>query len=182
MTSDWNIREPANRCELCRREFQDRESLYSKLEFGEAGYVRADYCLTCWPSVPREAALSVWKSSYRAPEPPPPEPIRRETAESLLRQLMETEDPSRKNVIFILAVILERRRILVERRVSYRKDGVKIRIYEHRKTGETFIIPDPCLRLDELETVQQEVTALLGAPMTTPASKDDSSSPDNQQG
>ena len=44
--------------------------------------------------------------------------------------------------------------------------GLKVRVYEHRKTGETFVVPDPGLRLDELEQVQQEVIALLGVPST----------------
>ena len=35
------------------------------------------------------------------------------------------------------------------------------RIYEHTKTGEVFVIPDPQLRLDQIEQVQQEVAALL---------------------
>ena len=82
----------------------------------------------------------------------------------MLRQFMETEDPTRQNAIFILAVMLERRRILVERDMKTREDGLKVRFYEHRKTGEIFVVPDPGLRLDELEQVQQEVITLLGGP------------------
>jgi hypothetical protein len=34
-------------------------------------------------------------------------------------------------------------------------------IYEQGATGDVFIVPDPQLRLDELETVQNEVAQLL---------------------
>ena len=34
-------------------------------------------------------------------------------------------------------------------------------IYEHAKTGEVFVIPDPQLRLDQIEAVQNEVAAQL---------------------
>jgi hypothetical protein len=34
-------------------------------------------------------------------------------------------------------------------------------IYEHGATGDVFIVPDPQLRLDELENVQNEVANLL---------------------
>jgi uncharacterized protein (DUF2384 family) len=88
--------------------------------------------------------------------------LKKETAESLLRQFMETDDPSRRNAIFILAVMLERRRVLAERDVQAREDGVKVRVYEHRKTGETFLVPDPGLKLAELAHVQREVMDLLG--------------------
>jgi hypothetical protein len=34
-------------------------------------------------------------------------------------------------------------------------------IYEHAKTGDVFVVPDPQLRLDELGGVQAEVAQLL---------------------
>ena len=75
---------------------------------------------------------------------------------------MEVEEEANRNAVFILAVMLERRRVLVERDVQVREDGVKVRFYEHRQTGETFVVPDPGLKLAELEHVQEEVVALLG--------------------
>lgn len=161
-SSEWNIRAPDPNCESCRKPFQDGEAFYTRLEFGAEGYVRRDYCSACWNSAARHGALSIWKTEYRVPPPPPPEPIQKETAESLLRKLMETEDPANLNVIFILAVMLERKRILVERDVQIREDGTKVRVYEHRKTGESLVITDPQLRLAELERVQAEVVARLG--------------------
>ena len=41
------------------------------------------------------------------------------------------------------------------------KQEEKILIYEHVKTGEAFIIPDPRLKLDQLDAVQKEIYALL---------------------
>lgn len=160
--SEWNVRAPSPNCEACNKPFQDHEEFYSRLEFGAEGYVRRDYCAGCWSDAARHGALSVWKTEFRVPPPPPPEPIQKETAESLLRKLMESEDPTNLNVIFILAVMLERKRILIERDVQVREDGVKVRVYEHRKTGESFVITDPQLRLAELERVQAEVVARLG--------------------
>ena len=162
MSTDWNIQAPANTCAACKKTFDDGEPLYSRLQFGAAGYARQDYCAICWSDPARTGATGVWKSVFRAPPPPPEEPLKKETAESLLRQLMETEDVRHGNAIFILAVMLERRRILAERDVQTREDGVKIRVYEHKKSGETFFIPDPQLKLAALQHVQEEVVALLG--------------------
>lgn len=162
MIQEWNIKPRHDQCHVCGKAFADAETLVSRLTFGAEGYVREDYCGTCWAEPARQGALSVWRSVFRAPAPPPPEPLKKETAESLLRELMETEDPAKRNTIFILAVMLERRRILAERDVQIREDGVKVRVYEHRKSGESFLIPDPGLRLAELEDVQQEVMNLLG--------------------
>ena len=162
MSTDWNIQAPAKTCAACNTAFTDRAPMFSRLQFGAAGYARGDYCAICWHDPARAGATGVWRGVFRAPPPPVEEPLKKETAESLLRELMETEDARHGNAIFILAVMLERRRILVERDVQTRDDGVKIRVYEHRKTGETFFIPDPELKLAELQHVQEEVVALLG--------------------
>lgn len=162
MNQEWNIKDRSPDCAECGRAFEDRQALFSRLDFTEEGYVRRDFCESCWDDGAKEGALSVWKSVFRVPAPPPEEPLKKETAESMLRQLMETDDPSKRNAIYILAVMLERRRVFAERDVQVRKDGVKIRVYEHKKTGESFLIPDPGLHLAELEEVQREVLELLG--------------------
>ena len=162
MSIDWNIQAPACTCTACEKTFGDGDQLFSLLQFGAEGYARHDYCIACWAEKARAGATGVWKGIFRAPPPPPAEALKKETAESLLRHMMETEDPKHGNAIFILAVMLERRRILVERDVQTRDDGMKIRVYEHKKTNETFFIPDPELKLAELTHVQEEVVLLLG--------------------
>ena len=165
MNSEWNIRTCADQCTACHKKFEDRERLMSRLRFGQDGYLREDFCAACWPARGAEAAaVSEWSAVRVAPEKKASEPLKKETAESLLRELMETDDPSRRNVIFILAVMLERRRILVEKEVQLQPDGQKIRVYEHKQTGESFVVPDPQLRLKEIEHVQMEVMEMLGIP------------------
>lgn len=164
MNSEWNIRSCADECAACRKKFADSESLTSRLRFSAEGYVREDFCAACWPGRAADGEVSAWASRWRAPAPKAPEPLKKETAESLLRELMETDDPSKGNVIFILAVMLERRRILAEKEVQLQPDGRKIRVYEHKQTGESFVVSDPQLRLKEIESVQREVMDLLGIP------------------
>lgn len=165
MNPEWNIRCCADQCAACQRKFADRETLMSRLCFAKEGYLREDFCTACWPSrASGGAEVSEWSARWFAPEKKSSEPLKKETAESLLRELMETDDPAKRNVIFILAVMLERRRILVEKEVQVHPDGRKIRVYEHKQTGESFVVPDPQLRLKEIESVQQEVMELLGIP------------------
>lgn len=167
MNSEWNIRSCADQCAACQKKFSDRETLMSRLRFSTEGYLREDFCSACWPSrsMGEGGEVSVWSAIWTAPEQKAAEPLKKETAESLLRELMETDDPSKRNVIFILAVMLERRRILVEKEVQVTEsNGLKIRVYEHKQTGESFVVPDPQLRLKEIESVQREVMELLGIP------------------
>lgn len=157
---NWSVRKCSKVCDKCEKEFADRESIFSRLSFDEGEYVREDFCQDCWnKSTP---GLSSWKTQYLVPPPPIEEAVKKENAESLLRKLMAKEDEDNLNAIFILTVMLERKKILVERDVQTAEDGRKLRVYEHKKTNESFAVIDPQLKLDELEMVQEEVVLLLG--------------------
>lgn len=164
MAQDWDIKPRGESCSVCETPFADGQRYFAALTFGKEGYMRTDYCETCWAAREDEGTpYSMWQGTFIMPPPAPEEPLKKETAESLLRRLMEDEDPSKVNAIYILAVMLERKRILVERDIRVREnDDMMIRVYEHRKSGETFLVPDPRLGFEELETVQQEVADMLG--------------------
>lgn len=162
-SQDWDIKPRSDACKACSTAFVDRQPLLSALTFGDEGYTRCDYCESCWGREAEDVrAFSVWRSVFLVPPPPPEEPLKKETAESLLRRLMEGNDEQHTNVIFILAVMLERKRTLVEKDVRNDDEGCLIRVYEHRKSGETFLVPDPRLQLDEIEAVQEQVIEMLG--------------------
>jgi hypothetical protein len=104
---------------------------------------------------------------YAAPPPADKkETLKKETADELLRHLISLDDPAMKNVVYVLAVMLERSKILVERDAKEQPDRTIIRIYEHRRTGESFIVLDPRIRLENLGDVQSEVVALLSGTKT----------------
>jgi hypothetical protein len=167
--SDWTIRLRSDQCARCGAPFQDGDTFLSLLLFeDEQGYRREDHCLACRAAAEGQTAVSRWQSVFRAP-PPPTETVKKETAESLLRKMLASEEPVDERMLYILAVMLERRRLLIERDVQVREDGVKLRVYEYRRTNETFLIPDPELKLDELEPVQEAVVAMLSSGETVPA-------------
>ena len=173
MAHEWNIRPRGSVCETCQRPFGDGETCVSSIrqerdDAGTAVLVRSDRCQACAKAFPVADAISVWQSPYRAPEPPPADPAPKQTVETLLRRLMEGDDAAeRQPAIYILAVMLERKRVLVERDVRAQPDGTEMRMYEHRRTGEVFFVIDPGLRLDQLEPVQREIADLLASPEPT---------------
>ena len=164
LTTDWNIQSRAAGCEACHRPFADREVYHTLLFDEKAGLRRSDICSACWQRQYSEARdrkgfISYWQGIYEAP-PPPQDPIKKETAETVLRKLIELNDPQYVSAGFILAVMLERKRLLKVKEQLVR-DGRRVFIYEQPKTGDVFTITDPQLRLDQLEQVQREVAALL---------------------
>jgi hypothetical protein len=162
--TEWNIQSRGHGCEACGKAFANQESYHTVLFDEKADFRRSDFCVTCWQdkfsdSNSRKGFISCWQGVYEAP-PPPTETIKKETAETILRQLIELNDPQRMPAGYILAVMLERKRILKVKEQIVR-DGKRIFIYEQPKTGDIFTIVDPGLKLDQLEQVQRDVAALL---------------------
>ena len=169
MSQEWNIRSRGHVCTVCEKPLVDRAPVISVLREEGGGYTRMDCHPECWKTLERDwEPFSSWEGTYAAPPPPDArkEPLKKETADELLRHLISLDDPAMKNVVYVLAVMLERSKILVERDAKLQPDNTIIRVYEHRKTGESFIVLDPRLRLENLASVQQEVLALLSGTKT----------------
>jgi hypothetical protein len=171
--TDWNIQSRAHACTACGKGFADQE-LYHTLLFDEkADFRRIDVCDGCWQKQfsdgarERKGFVSYWHGVYQAP-PPPMDPIKKETAESLLRKLIELNDPHYIPAGYILAVMLERKRLLKVKEQLVR-DGQRVFIYEQPGTGDVFTIVDPNLQLNQLEAVQHDVAALLEHGLNPPA-------------
>ena len=157
----WQIKRRADVCAGANEPFKNGEEFMTRLLFKDGEYVREDFSVAWWNEHQPDHGLSAWKSVFRLP-PPPDEPVKKENAESLLRKMVAKEDSDDVNAIYILAVMLERKKILVEKDVQTRDDQTKVRVYEHKKSGDTFLILDPELKLAEIEKVQEEVVGLLG--------------------
>jgi hypothetical protein len=170
---DWNIQSRAHTCQACHKHFADQESFHTLLFDQKHSYERLDVCEACWTSqysqgaTDRKGFLSHWQAIYQVPPPAPVDPIKKETAESLLRKLIELRDPAHAGALFILAVMLERKR-LFKVKAQLTENGQRAFVYEHAKTGDLFTIPDPRLQLDQLEEVQRDVAHLLEHGLETP--------------
>lgn len=162
MSQEWNIKSRAHICSFCQKPLVDRACVTSALKETEQGYERFDCHTECWKAKARDwEPFSQWDGVYLAPKKEEKkEALKKEDAGEILRKLVTLDDPSLKNVVYVLAVMLERSKILVERDAKSVEGGIR-RVYEDRKNGDTFIILDPRLRLEDLASVQREVVALL---------------------
>ncbi|MBM3878243.1 MAG: hypothetical protein FJ387_00730 [Verrucomicrobia bacterium] len=175
---EWNIQSRAHACQECGRGFRDRERLHTLLFDERQGYRRFDVCADCWEAQygqganHRKGFVSHWQGVHEVPTPKP-EPIQKETAETLLRKLAERNQPEHRAACFILAVMLERKRLLRVKAENLTA-GQRFFLYEHARNGDLFTILDPNLQLDQLEVVQREVAQLLEQGLPAPPSSDPS--------
>ena len=159
--TEWDIQLRANACTGCQQAFADKQAYHTLLALTPAGYSRLDLCGVCFQAAERSGVLSYWQGEFKMPTPPPPEPIQKENAETLLRKLVESTDPNHAAARYILAVMLERKKLLKHRDTVTDPQGNELLIYEHAQSGESFTVPDPHLRLDQLAEVQEHVAELL---------------------
>jgi hypothetical protein len=163
--TEWNIQSRAHACGACGKAFADKESFHTLLFDEKAEFRRLDICAACWQRQfseggrERKGFVSYWSGVFEAPTPRT-EAIQKETAESLLRKLIELNDPRYIPAGYILAVMLERKRLLKVKEQLVR-EGQRVFIYELPRTGDVFTIVDPNLQLNQLEAVQRDVASLL---------------------
>jgi hypothetical protein len=160
LPNEWAITHRADLCAVTRRPFVPGEYFYTLLYHDADGYRREDLSEEAWQNRNENIQpFSFWKSRYEPLPPKSAEPLPRENAEQLFRRLIASKSPP-ANACYVLAAMLERKRVLKQAKTEQDANG-RVLIYEQPATGDVFIVPDPQLRLDELETVQDEVAELL---------------------
>jgi hypothetical protein len=161
LPNEWAIKHRAAVCAVTQRPFVPGEYFYTLLYHGADGYRREDLSEEAWQNRNENIQpFSFWKSRYEPLPLKQAEPVRKENAEQIFRRLMSSNDPP-ANACYVLAAMLERKRVLKQVKTESRNGGRRVLIYEQGTTGDVFVVPDPQLRLDELETVQNEVAQLL---------------------
>src|ERR1700761_3961315 len=162
LTQEWNIQSRALQCAKTGKAFEKGETIFSALYWKDNQYQRVDFCADAWKERNENIEpLSAWQTEFVPPPPPEPEALKKDDAESLLRRLIAENAPSSRNARYILALMLERKKVLrqIERQ---KQDGNAVLVYEHIPSGEVWLIEDPGLKLGELTAVQDEVARLLG--------------------
>jgi hypothetical protein len=160
LASEWAIKHRSDTCMATHRPFIPGEHFYTLLFRDGDGFRREDLSEEAWAARNDNIQpFSFWKTRYEPAPPAPPEPLPKENAEQLFRRLI-TSNNAPANARYVLAVMLERKRVLKQIKTEQAENG-RVLIYEQPSTGDVFIVPDPQLRMDEVENVQNEVTQLL---------------------
>ncbi len=196
MKEPWSIKTRSRSCAGTEIPFEDGQTIYAAIfpDPESSGYLRQDYSEEAWLQRSEEnPPFSQWKTVYKKPTAEDKaETVVQEDPETLLRRLVEEEEEHTENARYILAVMLERQKLLRETDTQQLPTGI-LRVYEHRKTGDVYIIKDPQIPLSEVENVQQEIQELLDpkpipetepaepAAEETPAESENDTSSDNSE-
>ena len=161
LADEWSIQHRAEACAVTGKPFAPGEYFYTLLFRDDGGFRRQDLSEEAWQQRNENLQpFSFWRSRFEPPPAAPPDPLPKENAEELFRRLVAAAARANANACYVLAAMLERKRILKQIQTENHEQG-RVLIYEHVKTGDVFVVPDPQLRLDELGGVQAEVAQLL---------------------
>ena len=172
----WHIKSRAHHCSISEKPFLDGEVFFTAI-FPDPelnGYLRSDFSQEAWEAREDEtpSPFSFWRTVYRPPEVEAKiEIVDKDDPESLLKIMIEQDEAHTENTRYILAVMLERKKILVETDSQKTRTGL-LRIYEHRHAGEVFIVKDPLIPLREIAPIQEEVQRMLSPNEETPSSEE----------
>ncbi|MBB5038414.1 hypothetical protein [Prosthecobacter dejongeii] len=165
MIQNWSIRSRSHQCALSGRAFVEGEVFHTAIYFDPetGGYLRRDVGLDSWKAeLAERTPIAYWRTTYTPQVTEQrPEVTSKESAMALLQRFVEEDEPQTEDARYILALMLERKRILSPTASKETEQG-KMLFYENKKTSEVFMIRDPELRLDELAQMQDEVAMLLG--------------------
>ena len=190
LAESWHLRARARECSVSGQPFSDGQAIVTALfpDPESSGYLRRDFSIDAWNDRDDQAEppFSFWRATYQAPAAGAEKPavVEKESAEDLLKRLVEEDEPHTENVRYILTVMLERQKLLRETDAQRTGDGI-LRVYEHRKTGEIFVIKDPDIPLANVDQIQAEIILLLenggGAPSPEPEPMPEPPQPDEPE-
>ena len=163
MVEKYSIKSRAHTCHVTGEQFQEEQPFIAAIfpDPESSGYLRQDYSLDAWEQREEEAKpFSFWRSHYKPPVKEEETQVTPHDPESLFAKLVEDDEEHTENARFILAAMLERKKIIRETDTQQLPTGL-LRIYENRKTGDVFIVKDPQIALADIESIQDEVQELL---------------------
>ena len=150
---DWDRRTglPQGVCVACGVKMAAGDAYVACLSFKDGAMVREDRCETCGKGAPAEGLLGVWRGKTAVPKGPASRRLDFDTLAELFPRLDGRDDDSSKRLLWITALLLLRKKILLQ---SAREtvDGAEVLTVKFRHDDRIFRVRDP--QMDEAATAQ----------------------------
>ena len=158
--TDYQIQPISRQCSLTGRDLRAGETYFTALLDEDGKFVRRDYSREAWQGPPA-GAFSHWMGRVPARDTDRRPPIDDGLLLDCLQRLEGQDDPSRVKFRYVVALLLMRRKRLrfEDVRVAGDQEWLRLRCSQTKVIHEVL---NPSLTDDEIQTVQQEVFAVLG--------------------
>lgn len=168
MAKEYYITKTDGLCCGCEKKMEPHEEFMAIVKDGEEELERADFCLECWEKSPAEDApdvLGVWKTKV----PPPQEKKKLLIDDDLLVNFFErlegTDQESKINFRFVLALILMRKKLLVYDGAKKDDDDREIWVMHLKGNDTKFHVVDPNMDEEKIAEVSSQIGEIMEGEM-----------------
>jgi hypothetical protein len=164
MAKDYNIRKTSGQCSECDKHLEPGTEFTATVSEDQDELIRKDYCDDCGESMDEAAKAAVlckWRTVAPHPEEKKKLLVNDDLLVNLFERLAETQEQSKINFRYVLALVLMRKRLLIYDRMTTNDDGQEIWSMHFKGSGDTpqeQLVIDP--KLDENQIA--EVSNSLG--------------------
>ena len=162
MIADWEVAKTQGLCAGCQHSFEPKQDYYAVLAevtSPSGGFQRLDYCQECWQRN-QPKVFCFWKTSVPEPTQKQKLLVDDEVLLDFFQRLDGSDEPSKINFRFVLALILMRKRILKYQQTDLR-DGKEFWIMGQVRQDTTHEVPNPQLDDASIEEVSEQLSAVL---------------------
>lgn len=145
------------RCSECEKSFAEGEKILSTLQEEKGGWIRKDGCINCVS--PNNEGIR-WISRHKEIDKGKPTD-EGEKGWNLLLQMVKEKEFQKEEELFILALYLIRKKILIERKNPFKKEDRLWILCEHSESGEMIFIPKLDLAGLNLPAIQAQIKTRL---------------------
>lgn len=163
MGKEYEISKASGLCVACNRQMQPTEEFMGAVRETDDGFAREDYCIPCWDARKGEipqGAFAVWKSEI----PRPAEKKKLFVDDDLLINFFErldgTEEPTKINFRFVLALVLMRKKLLIYDRME-KADGKETWLMHFKGKTDVQKVTDPHMDDEKIAEVSKSLGEIL---------------------
>ncbi len=157
---DYEIQRCTRRCAATDRELAPGETFYSVLSVQGADVIRRDYSVGSWEGPPADC-LGWWKSEVPDPRSSKVQWAPNDVLLDYFQQLLENE--SKRDVAYILALLLVRRRVFKLDGSESKSPGQEMLLVFCPKNETEYRVPVVTPDAERAEQIQRELSELLFA-------------------
>ncbi|MBT3198428.1 MAG: hypothetical protein HN350_00770 [Phycisphaerales bacterium] len=167
MAKDYNIRKTSGQCSECETQLEPGTEFTATVSEGQDELIRNDYCDKCAESLSEEATKAVlckWRTVVPHPEEKKKLLVSNDLLVNLFERLSDSEEPSKINFRYVLALVLMRKKILIYDRMGVNDEGQEVWSMHFKGAGpepEEQLVIDPKLDEDQIAEVSDSLGEIM---------------------
>jgi len=166
MAKDYNIRKTSGQCSICDKQLEAGTEFTATVSEGPDELLRNDYCDACSESLSETVSAAVlckWRTVVPHPEEKKKLLVSDDLMVNLFERLSETQDPSKINFRYVLALVLMRKKLLIYDRMATDDEGREVWSMHLRASdpSDEHLVIDPKLTEDQLAEVSDSLGEIM---------------------